>query len=149
MPMNSKFAYHPTSSHAPAFATAETILVVDDQPSLCRVATLFLERYGYRVLTANHVEVAKKIAHENADIDLLLADVEMPVLLGGELAEWFHITRPRTAVVFMSDHPMHHRRLQPCHFVERPFVHLDTLVKTIREALHQNRAAQGAASLAA
>jgi len=145
MTFTSKIQFAPR----PVTALADTILVVDDQPSLCEVASLFLQRFGYRVLTANDGEQAKKIAREDANIDLLLTEIEMPVMFGDELAEWFRVTRPDTAVVLMSGNPMQRLRLEPRFFVEKPFVHLDTLVKTIRAALQQNRAAHQAASIAA
>jgi CheY-like chemotaxis protein len=130
-------------------ATAETILVVDDLPELRLVASLLLQRCGYRVLTANSGEHAKKIARENPNIDLLLTDVEMPGMLGDQLAEWFRVTRPHTAVVFMSGNPMQQRRLDRSYFVEKPFIRLDALVATIREALRDSRSTHHSTSAAA
>jgi CheY-like chemotaxis protein len=130
---------HPGASTASrALAAVDTILVVDDYPALCDVAALLLSRFGYRVLTATNGEQAKRIARET-HIDLLLTDVEMPGMLGDELAAWFRATRPQTAIIFMSGNPMQLRRLQPCHFVEKPFIHLDTLVKEVREVLNHGR----------
>jgi two-component system, cell cycle sensor histidine kinase and response regulator CckA len=132
-----------------ALPGSETILVVDDYPDLCLIASLFLQRCGYRVLTANNGEQAKKMAQENANIDLLLTDVEMHGMPGDDLAQWFRAARPRTVVVFMSGNTMQRRRLEPCYFVENPFIHLDTLLNTIREALHYRRAAHQTTSIAA
>lgn len=145
MPTNTKSENQP----AAALTVMETILVVDDHPDLRLVASLFLQQCGYHVLTANHGEHAKKIARESARIDLLLTDIEMPGILGDELAEWFHIHRPEAAVVFMSGNSMHLRRLKPCYFVGKPFIHLDTLVNTIREALRHSQSSQRTASVAA
>jgi CheY-like chemotaxis protein len=122
-----------------AFTAPETILVVDDYAALCNVAALLLGRCGYRVLTATSGEQAKQVAREH-DIDLLLTDVEMPGMQGDELAAWFRATRPRTQVVFMSGNPAQLRGLQPCHFVEKPFIHLDALVKEVREVLNNAHA---------
>lgn len=124
---------------ATALRAMDTILVVDDYPALCNVAALLLGRCGYRVLTATTGEQAKRIARET-HIDLLLTDVEMPGMLGDELATWFRATRPQTEIIFMSGNPMQLRRLQPCHFVEKPFIHLDALVKEVREVLNHSRA---------
>jgi len=129
--------------------TRETILVVDDHPALCEVASRLLEHCGYRVLTANHGEEAKEIARKNPDIALLLTDVEMPGMLGDELAEWFRVTRPETAVVFMSGNPMQRHRLNEYPFIEKPFVHLDGLVKIVREALRGKRGAKPGTTVAA
>jgi len=129
--------------------THETILVVDDQPALCEVAVILLEHCGYRVLTAHDATQAKTIARQNPDIDLLLTDIEMPGMLGDELAAWVHVHRPHTAVLFMSGNPMQHRRLDGYPFIEKPFVHLDVLVNTIRETLRRLHAIREAAAAAA
>jgi len=143
--MKTKSENQSTLSSTPALSVMETILVVDDHPDLRLVATLLLQRCGYRVLTANNAEHARKIARENPHIDVLLTDIEMPDMLGDQLAKWFHVNRPGTAVVFMSGNSMHLHRLKPCYFVEKPFIHLDTLVNTIREALRHSRSAQPSA----
>ena len=129
--------------------TRETILVVDDHPPLCKVAEILLQRCGYRVLTAYDAFQAKEIVRRNRDIALLLTDIEMPGTAGDELAEWFHAHRPDAAVVFMSGNHIQQRRLAGYPFIEKPFVHLDTLVTTIREAIHPPRAARQAAQFAA
>jgi len=118
---------------------AATILVVDDYPTLCNVAALLLGRCGYRVLTASNSEQARQIASEY-HVDLLLTDVEMPDMRGDDLTAWFQATQPRTEVIFMSGNPMPLQRPMPCHFVEKPFVFLQTLVTKIREVLNHDRA---------
>lgn len=147
--MNTPSKKQSPPSPAPSGTVPATILVVDDHRDLRLVASLFLQKRGYRVLTANGGEHARRIASEQARIDLLLTDIEMPDMMGDALAEWFRVRWPGAAVVFMSGNPMHQRRLQPCYFVEKPFIHLDTLVKTIREALHDSRSAPQTASATA
>lgn len=130
-------------------AARETILVVDDQPTLCEVAEILLRRCGYRVLTAYDATQAKERLRENPDVDLLLTDIEMPGMMGDELAEWLRSANGRTAVVFMTGNPMHRRRLEGYPFIEKPFVRLDVLLKTIRTALDEKRAAREATAAAA
>jgi CheY-like chemotaxis protein len=127
---------------------AETILVVDDQPALCEVAEMLLTHCGYRTLIAYDAKQARDVARQHPEIDLLLTDIEMPGMLGDELAEWFRAANPHAAVVFMSGNPMQRRRLQEFPFIEKPFVHLDALMATIREALDRTRAARAAAEAA-
>jgi two-component system cell cycle sensor histidine kinase/response regulator CckA len=122
--------------------TAETILVVDDCRDLGRVAALLLEGSGYHVLMADHAEQAKEISRRHVNIDLLLTDVEMPVMMGDELAEWFRATRPRMPVVFMSGDPGQHQRLGSCYFVEKPFRAPELLVEVVREALRHSDTSQ-------
>ena len=130
----------PLSEAAQPPSAPETVLVVDDQPALCEVAEMFLSRCGYHVLTAHNEREAMEIAREDAQhIDLLLTDVEVPGIHGDELAEWFHLTSPDTAVVFMSGDPVEPRRLGAHPFIEKPFVHLDALESTIRGTLKSQR----------
>jgi CheY-like chemotaxis protein len=129
-----------------ALVLSETILVVDGHAELCEIASLLLQRCGYRVLTANHPEQAKQIARINPNIDLLLTDIEMPLMSGDALAQWFRLARPRSAVVFMSGNSAHYERLEPCHFVSKPFIHLDLLVNTVRAALDERHSAQQSAA---
>jgi len=149
MHMNSTSEKQTAASRSFSVKAPETILVVDDSPALCQVASMFLQHCGYRVLTATHGEQAKEIAQDNLQIDLVLTDLEMPVMLGDELAEWFRVMRPGTAVVFMSGDSTERQRLNPCFFVEKPFVHLDILLNTIREALNHRRAISLNACIAA
>jgi signal transduction histidine kinase/ActR/RegA family two-component response regulator len=84
----------------------ETVLVVDDEPSIRRVLRAVLARLGYRVLeAAGGAEALETLeAHERAGgrVDLLLSDVVMPGLRGPELAQAFQARRPGRPVVLMS-----------------------------------------------
>ncbi len=62
----------------------ETILVVDDEPSLLMLAEEFLGEKGYRVLTSESGERALEILAEEK-IDLLISDVIMPGMDGYQL----------------------------------------------------------------
>lgn len=104
---------------------------------------MFLSRCGYHVLTAHNTREAQEIARQDAHIDLVLTDVEVPGIHGDELAEWFHTTSPETAVVFMSGDPIEPRRLGQHPFIEKPFVHLDALESTIRGTLLSQRIEAG------
>jgi DNA-binding NtrC family response regulator len=125
----------------------KTILVVDEYPELCHVAALLLRRCGYRVLTAIGIQEAKEIASSNA-IDLVLTDVDLHGLSSEELASWFHQFRPQTEMVFMSDHPLQQLGLHAGHLINKPFIHLDLLVKEIREVFNHGRVEAPAAAAA-
>jgi len=147
--MKTTWANLPEADSVTSLPTKETILVVDDHPPLCDVARILLIRRGYRVLIAYDASQAKEMVHDNPHIDLLLTDIELPGISGEELAEWFHATRPHAAVVFMSGNATHQHQLPGYPFIEKPFVHLDTLVATIRAAINPARAARQAATVAA
>ena len=64
----------------------ETILVVDDEPSILEVMSLYLSRDGFNVLTAGDGEMALDIARSR-DPDLILLDVMLPYRSGLEITE--------------------------------------------------------------
>jgi two-component system cell cycle sensor histidine kinase/response regulator CckA len=81
----------------------ETILLVEDENSLRVTCSLFLETYGYKVLSANTPEEAIELSGQYAtDIHLLLTDVVMPGMDGKQLAQRICATRPSIKVLYMS-----------------------------------------------
>jgi two-component system, cell cycle sensor histidine kinase and response regulator CckA len=83
----------------------ETVLVVDDEASVREIAATMLTSAGYRVLTATSGAEALAIAGRGESVDLLLTDVVMPTISGGELAKRFLAVSPRTKVLYMSGYP--------------------------------------------
>ncbi|MBK7585124.1 MAG: response regulator [Myxococcales bacterium] len=81
----------------------ETILVAEDDSQVRDVLTRTLSQAGYVVLIATDADSALTIARECPDrIDLLLTDMVMPRMSGKELADELRVSRPETAVLFMS-----------------------------------------------
>jgi PAS domain S-box-containing protein len=96
-----KAAVEPRPS--PRTATGETVLVVEDEDSVRRVTRRILINGGYKVLTAAGGREALGICERtDQPIDLLLADVIMPEILGSELVTLAKELRPGLAVLFMS-----------------------------------------------
>ncbi len=85
-------------------ANGETILLVEDEPTLLTLNKTVLEGGGYRVLEATTAVVAREVWREHKDgIDLLLTDVVMPGGMNGcELARGILAERPDLPVVLMS-----------------------------------------------
>jgi two-component system cell cycle sensor histidine kinase/response regulator CckA len=82
---------------------SETILVVEDQADVRRLAAEVLSRRGYRVLQASGGEDAVRLAvGEAGPIHLVLADVVMPGMSGPMVAQALKQTRPDLKVLFMS-----------------------------------------------
>jgi len=80
-----------------------TVLVVEDDPSLCRATSAILERSGYRVLSATNAADALRQAERCKEpIDLLLSDVVMPRMGGRELAERLREKIPFLKTLFLS-----------------------------------------------
>ena len=63
----------------------ETILIVDDEPSIQKLTSKILNTEGYTTLCANNGKEALEILKENT-IDLMLSDVVMPDMNGFKLA---------------------------------------------------------------
>jgi two-component system, cell cycle sensor histidine kinase and response regulator CckA len=90
----------PRVEPAPA---GETVLLVEDEEAVRRVAAKTLVASGYRVLSAKDGPEALTVAAgEPGTINLLLTDIVMPGMTGRELAERLAAVRPATRVLFMS-----------------------------------------------
>jgi two-component system cell cycle sensor histidine kinase/response regulator CckA len=118
----------------------ETILVVEDEEALRRIARRTLEAAGYTVLTAaDGDEALAACAHHAGDLHLLLTDVVMPRMSGGALAKEIARSRPKLKVLFMSGYTdeaiVHHGVLEAgTHFLAKPFTAAD-LRRKVREVV--------------
>jgi len=118
----------------------ETILLVEDEPSILKMGRTLLERLGYRVLTAAAPEEAIRLAGEYAGkIHLLMTDVVMPGMNGQELAENLMSLYPDMKRLFMSGYTADIIASQGVldggvHFIQKPFAKHDLAVK-VRKAL--------------
>lgn len=84
----------------------ETVLLVEDEGSLLRLARRFLEALGYHVLSAGSPIVALRLADEFVgEIHLLLSDVIMPGMDGHQLLQRLSTKRPAMKCLFMSGYP--------------------------------------------
>ena len=116
---------------------SETILLVEDEASVRRLARRVLEARGYTVLEAANAGEALVLCERHEAIDMLLTDVIMPMMNGRELAERVRALRPGIAVVFMSGYTATLLRdIDPEreHFIGKPFSP-DELARTVREQL--------------
>jgi PAS domain S-box-containing protein len=81
----------------------ETILLVEDEANLRRLARQYLETQGYKILEAEDAAAALQIVDgHKGSIDLLLTDVIMPGLNGRELATHVANQLPNVRVLYMS-----------------------------------------------
>jgi CheY-like chemotaxis protein len=82
---------------------SETILVVEDEEEVRKLAVGILRRQNYRVLEAAQGEEALLIGEKHEGrIHLLLTDVVMPGLNGPDLARRMKYSHPEMKVIFMS-----------------------------------------------
>ena len=81
----------------------ETILVVEDGEAVRRLVCEMLVTSGYEVIEARDAREALRIWERDPErIDLVLTDVLMPHMSGGELALRISEIRPQARVLFMS-----------------------------------------------
>jgi len=84
-------------------AGLETVLLVEDEPAVRTLAETVLQNLGYKVLAADSSETALGIWRERRDsIDVLLTDVIMPRMSGGDLAQKLREMNLRLKILFMS-----------------------------------------------
>jgi two-component system cell cycle sensor histidine kinase/response regulator CckA len=118
----------------------ETILLVEDEPSVRAIVVQILRRQGYRLLVASNADEAERVVSESQGrIDLLLSDVIMPGLGGPALAEILRSRFPGLHVLFVSgytdDAIVHHGVLEPgVAFLQKPFTP-ERLGRKVREVL--------------
>ena len=77
------------------------VLVVDDDPLVCKTIEVCLTRKGFEVTVADGGESGMR-ALEAGDFDVMLIDVFMPHMRGFESIRMFHERRPDVPVVAMS-----------------------------------------------
>ncbi|MFW6237266.1 MAG: PAS domain S-box protein, partial [Desulfosudaceae bacterium] len=121
----------------------ETILVVEDEEAVLKLAQKILTGLGYTVLTASSPTAALKLAGEIAEaLDLLMTDVVMPEMNGQELAEKMQALIPGgLKILFTSGYTAnviaHHGILDKgVHFIQKPFNRTD-LARKVKEALEE------------
>jgi PAS domain S-box-containing protein len=122
----------------PEHPGGETVLLVEDDEMVRTITSLFLEESGYRVLSAASGPAALKlIAGADGPIHLLLTDVVMPEMSGGELARRVAALRPEIKVLFISGYnedEMVNRGLKSSNLLQKPFGEED-LSRKLRETL--------------
>lgn len=117
----------------------ESILVVEDDPSVRTLAVLILSECGYEVQEATDAIAALELIHDSAPFDLVLTDVIMPQMSGKQLHDQIKKKMPHIKVLLMSgytdDALAHHGVLEDgLSFLEKPFSPTQ-LTRKVREVL--------------
>ncbi len=118
----------------------ETIVVVHDDRDVLSIAEDMLRTMEYRVIGTVDPRVALRFARFPGSIHLLLTDMVMPLMGGGQLAQEFREFRPEAKVLFMSAHTVeavaaYRVELAPGKpFLKKPFT-MDELQRAVQAAL--------------
>jgi DNA-binding NtrC family response regulator len=115
------------------------ILVVEDEPTVRRLACRQLEKAGFETLAAASAAEATDILDAGQIPELLVLDVRLPDQFGPEFALRLQIRYPRIPVVFISGWPdieTHWADLEAFQwlFLEKPFSG-QALVQAVRDLL--------------
>jgi PAS domain S-box-containing protein len=133
-------ALSPASDEPAARPGSESVLLVEDEDPVRELVQEMLEMAGYRVHAAASGPEALDWAENPANsFDILVSDVVMPRMNGGELAERLCHLRPHTRVLFVSGYPddaivRHGVRESGAPFLQKPFTY-QTLTEKVREVL--------------
>src|SRR2546422_10349130 len=121
---------------------SETILLVDDDKHVRKLARKVLEQEGYTVLEAKDAEEALRLGQESAgSIWLLLTDLVMPGVNGQTLASHLRVRDPEMRVLYMSGYQDYaigfNAFLEPdANYLKKPFTP-ETPIKAVREVLRR------------
>jgi two-component system cell cycle sensor histidine kinase/response regulator CckA len=121
----------------------ETVLVVEDEPAVRRLAVEVLRRHGYQVLEAADGGEAMKVAERHpGNIHVLITDLVMPEMNGVDLAGRLIARRPATRVLYISGYTdeavARGGVLEPgTNFLQKPF-NSYRLASTVRQVLDRS-----------
>ncbi|WP_246775604.1 ATP-binding protein [Methylobacterium aquaticum] len=130
----------PQGSLRPVAETGETVLIVDDEPTVRMLVTDVLAELGYTAIEAADGGGGLEVLRSDARIDLLITDVGLPGGLNGrQMADAARVTRPDLKVLFITGYAetalLSNGQLEPGMAVlTKPFA-VDTLASRIRELI--------------
>ena len=128
----------------------QTILLVEDEAFVRKVAADVLDSAGYKVLIASSATEALEICAKRSEaVDLLLCDVVLPGMSGPVLAVEFQRLCPRARILLMSGYAEELARCdRSCDgkkYLAKPFS-IGTLLKKVHEALDKTPTMQDSPS---
>ena len=119
---------------------SETILIVEDNEEVRKLAMRVLEKQGYNVLEASNGDDALHLPKERKEsVHLILVDVVMPGISGRQFVEQFKEVCRDCKVLYMSGYTengiVHHGVLEKgMNYIQKPFT-IEGLARKVREVL--------------
>ncbi|MBD9484020.1 PAS domain-containing protein [Pseudomonas sp. PDM14] len=131
-----------SASSSPTTLTeaGETILIVDDEPTVRALLTEVLHDRGYSLIEAADSLAGLKVLRSDVHIDLLITDVGLPGGMNGrQMADTGRELRPELKTLFITGYAEHaafwHGRLEPgMEVLTKPFA-METLAARVRELI--------------
>ncbi len=124
-------------AETPRADVGETVLVIDDEPTVRMLVTEVLEDLGYAAIEAADGSSGLKALQSNARVDLLVTDVGLPGgMIGRQVAD---AARPDLKVLFITGYAenavLNHGHLaHGMHVMTKPFA-MDALAERIKDLL--------------
>jgi PAS domain S-box-containing protein len=124
----------------PRAEAGETVLVVDDEPTVRMLVTEVLTDLGYTAVEAADGAAGLKVLNSDLRIDLLITDVGLPGGMNGrQVADAARNVRPELKVLFITGYAenavLSHGHLDPgMHVLTKPFA-MDALATRIRQLI--------------
>ncbi|MDB5507745.1 MAG: hybrid sensor histidine kinase/response regulator, partial [Hyphomicrobiales bacterium] len=130
----------PDVVEAPRAERGETVLVVDDEPTVRMLVTEILEELGYLAIEAADGASGLKVLNSDARIDLLVTDVGLPGGMNGrQMADAARASRPELKVLFITGYAENavigNGQLEPgMHVMTKPFA-MELLASRIKDLI--------------
>jgi PAS domain S-box-containing protein len=130
-------AVPPKLSEAPRAQAGETVLIVDDEPTMRMLVTEVLDELGYAAIEAADGTSGLKVLQSDVRIDLLITDVGLPKGMNGrQMADAAREARPTLKVLFITGYAENAAvgdgHLEPgMHLLTKPFA-IETLASRIK-----------------
>jgi len=99
------------------------ILVVDDDRDIRKILELLLGKEGFKVESAGNAFYALRLIKNTGDYDLMITDVEMPVMNGFELSRQAKKLRHDLKILGISGSAIPHDQAERFfdYFIPKPF----------------------------
>ncbi|MGI4809869.1 MAG: PAS domain S-box protein [Janthinobacterium lividum] len=129
---------------APRGEAGQTVLVVDDEPTVRMLVTEVLEDLGYRAIEAADGAAGLQVLQSDTRIDLLVTDVGLPGGMNGrQVADAARIPRPELKVLFITGYAenavISHGHLDPgMHVLTKPFA-MEALASRIKDLIDTSK----------
>jgi PAS domain S-box-containing protein len=129
---------------APRAERGETVLVIDDEPTVRMLVTEVLEDLGYAAIEAADGASGLQVLQSDVRIDLLVTDVGLPGGMNGrQVADAARVARPGLKVLFITGYAenavLSHGHLDPgMHVLTKPFT-MEALASRIRDLITSQR----------
>ncbi len=130
----------PDLADAPRAQQGQTVLVVDDEPTVRMLVTEVLEDLGYIAIEAADGAGGLRVLQSNTRIDLLVTDVGLPGGMNGrQLADAARVSRPMLKVLFITGFAenavLSHGHLDPgMHVLAKPFA-MEALASRLKDLI--------------